>query len=203
MEEWRCVDGYPLYEVSNTGRVRNVRTGKMLNGHDKRGYLVAALYNEGHKLQIGIHRLVAQAFLEPDPLRHFVNHKDGNKSNNNAENLEWVTASENQTHAIRVLGRKMGMSGKSHSENARNKLRDARLGTRLSDETKLRMSESAGKRGESHLSKKVRNVETGEIFDCITSAGEKYGGRRNISLCCNGKRKRSGGYHWEYVDTAD
>ena len=48
------------------------------------------------------HRLVAKAFLAPDPVRSIVNHKDGDKTNNNVSNLEWCTLGENVLHALRA-----------------------------------------------------------------------------------------------------
>lgn len=60
-----------------------------------------------------LHRIVATAFCEnDDPLnKKWVNHKDGNKLNNNATNLEWVTRSENDLHKVRVLGHKPSTKG--------------------------------------------------------------------------------------------
>ena len=203
MELWVSVENFPDYEVSDCGRVRNTQTGKMLKAHEKRGYMAVTLYGHDRKLQTGVHRLVALAFLERDGKRQYVNHIDGDKKNNNLSNLEWVTASENMFHARAVLNRKLGMIGKHHGEGAKEKIRQAHLGTRHSEETKAKMRASAKKLGDSHRSKKVKNKDTGEVFDCIASAGEKYGNRRNISLCCNGKRKTSNGYRWEYIQDTE
>ncbi len=88
MEEvWRNINNY---EVSTTGRVRNPRTGKIVNPRkDKYGYLVVGLYKDGVRKFCKVHRLVAQAFLpNPDGLP-IVNHKDENKENNRVDNLEW------------------------------------------------------------------------------------------------------------------
>lgn len=79
-----------LYEVSDTGLVRNKVSGKILKpSKDKYGYLRVKLYKDGIRKTIRIHRLVAEAFL-PNPLNlPQVNHIDENKSNNNVENLEF------------------------------------------------------------------------------------------------------------------
>lgn len=201
MEVWKDVADFESYEVSSAGRIRNKLTGKVLRNYDRRGYLMAVLYKDKTRYQFGVHRLVATAFLAADEKRTLVNHKDGNRTNNHVDNLEWVTASENQLHAIRILGRKCGMIGKHHTAKSRQRIGAARIGTKLSEETKAKMRVSAKKLGESPHSKRVRNVETGEVFDCVTSAGAKYGNRRNISLCCGGKRRTANGYHWEYVNT--
>jgi hypothetical protein len=113
MEEWRDISGYEgLYQVSNTGRVKSLRNniirklGKFING-----YLFAGLKVNGEQHNKAIHRLVAEEFLPNPDKKREVNHKDGNKQNNNLENLEWVTRQENIAHAflnnlIRIPGDK-------------------------------------------------------------------------------------------------
>lgn len=201
-EEWRKIKGYELYEVSNFGRVRSNQKTEcvILKTSLKRGYCGVTIYNEKGKIQISVHRLVAEAFIPNPENKPQVNHKDGNKQNNTVENLEWVTQSENALHAYRIFCLIFGMTGKHHSEEAKEKVRNAHIGSKHSEETKEKMRESAKKLGNSPHAKRVRNIDTGEIFNCVTEAGAKYGNRRNISLCCSGKRKTCGGYRWEYVD---
>jgi hypothetical protein len=89
------------YEVSNLGRVRNVKTGKYLKGelHSK-GYLRVQLYGEDRKnKRYFVHRLVGLAFIPNPDNKPQVNHKDGNKQNNEVTNLEWATVQENGQHA--------------------------------------------------------------------------------------------------------
>lgn len=202
IEEWKRLEEYENYEVSNLGRVRSNQKQKsvILKQALKRGYFCVALYNEKGKIQIGVHRLVAMAFIPNPENKPQVNHKDGDKSNNNANNLEWVTTSENALHAYRTLNKKFGMTDKHHSEETRNKIALHFKGTKHSEATKEKMRNSAKKLGDSHRARRVKNLDTGEIFDCITEAGAKYGNRRNISLCCLGKRKTCNGYRWKYVD---
>lgn len=102
LEEWRPINGFPNYAVSNRGRVMNLKSGKILkNRSNNHGYVYVKLYKgDGTSKQIKIHRLVAQAFI-PNPLNlPQVNHIDENKTNNNVENLEWCTASQNTRHSI-------------------------------------------------------------------------------------------------------
>ena len=68
------------------------------------GYIVVILYENKMAYHKQVHRLVAEAFIpNPNNLEQ-VNHKDGDKANNNACNLEWVTRYENSIHAVYVLG---------------------------------------------------------------------------------------------------
>lgn len=101
--EWRDTYIYgEQYQVSNTGIVRNKITGQILKPQkDAKGYLRISLSKNNKQVTIKIHRAVAIAFL-PNPLNFpQVNHKDGNKGNNTADNLEWISNYDNMQHAIR------------------------------------------------------------------------------------------------------
>ena len=104
-ELWHhCEAPYTRYEVSNQGRVRNAHTGKLLKPQPfSNGYLFIQLFYKGEKKVMLVHRLVALAFVPGWREGLEVNHKDGNKKNNSAENLEWVTHSENHRHSRDVL----------------------------------------------------------------------------------------------------
>lgn len=110
-EEWQPVIGYEgCYEVSNLGRIRSLksRSGRprqrLLKSHSfNRDYARVLLFRNGSGQTHAVHRLVAKAFLGPVPEGKEVNHKDGMKANNRTQNLEYVTAAENISHA-RHLG---------------------------------------------------------------------------------------------------
>lgn len=108
MEQWRDVDGYELrYQVSNTGKVRNKKSGRVLKTQTtKDGYKRLGLHWCGEIFNASVHRLVALAFVPNPDNKPQVNHINGNPADNRAENLEWVTNSENQIHAHKVLRRK-------------------------------------------------------------------------------------------------
>ena len=104
-EIWhKCEVPYTRYEVSNLGRVRNAHTGLVLRPRKLRnGYLEVVLCYKGLRKYRKIHALVATAFVEGWREGLQVNHKNGIKTDNRAENLEWVTISENRQHASDVL----------------------------------------------------------------------------------------------------
>ena len=102
MEIWKPVKGYEgYYEVSNFGQVRNAKTKQILSPGDNGQRLQVTLSKEGVKKAHGVHRLVAEAFIVNDypDSKTQVNHKDNNRYNNCVDNLEWVSPSENTTHA--------------------------------------------------------------------------------------------------------
>jgi hypothetical protein len=107
-EEWRDIPGFP-YQASSLGRIR--RAGKTSNPDQpektiatrahSRGYVTATLYTAGSiKKQVFVHRMVAAAFIGVDS--RLVNHKNGVKTDNRAENLEYMTPLENTAHAIEM-----------------------------------------------------------------------------------------------------
>lgn len=93
MKEWREIDGFPNYMVSNTGEIPH----KLSNG-----YLGINLYdNDKKSCYLLIHRLVAQAFLPNPNGCRIINHKDENRSNNSVNNLEWCSHKYNLNYGNR------------------------------------------------------------------------------------------------------
>lgn len=121
------------YEISNKGNLKSLakyieNSGNFSGGYHKKvkykryfidgyGYCITKLCLNGKCVNRKVHRLVAEAFI-PNPLHKAqVNHIDGNKENNNVENLEWVSRSENIQHAFRT-----GLMTNDHLKGSRNKL---------------------------------------------------------------------------------
>ncbi len=106
MEVWKQVEDFSDYEVSNLGRVRSYKLGK--NGsvliprktNVKKPYYILNLLNDNGKYKlVRVHRLVAMAFVPICEGMNIVNHRDGNKFNNVATNLEWTDHRGNNQHA--------------------------------------------------------------------------------------------------------
>lgn len=99
-EVWKPIVGFEgIYEVSNYGRIKSLPREKRTKGQilkpylNRYGYHVVSLRKEakGKTYCLKVHRIVAQAFIENPNNYPYINHKDENKTNNNAENLEWCT----------------------------------------------------------------------------------------------------------------
>lgn len=101
--EWKCPEGYDgLYLVSSSGTVYSMRRKKILKPDNVKGYLQVTLQKGGKKDRRKVHRLVAEAFIPNPKNLPCVNHKDENKQNNKAENLEWCTVSYNNAFGSRT-----------------------------------------------------------------------------------------------------
>jgi len=133
MENWKDIEGYEGYLISNLGNVKSlekiVRCGRgngktikkekiLKKGINSGGYELVVLTRREGKKNFSVHRLVSQTFIPNHENKKEVNHKDGNKLNNNVENLEWCTSSENQIHAFKtglqkILSKKVNQFDKS------------------------------------------------------------------------------------------
>ena len=99
-EKWKIIEGFPKYLISNKGRIKILSTleDKKVFVKDD-GYIATTLGN-GKQNYRYVHRLVADAFVNNKHEKPQVNHINGVKGDNRAENLEWVTPAENIRHAI-------------------------------------------------------------------------------------------------------
>ena len=117
--EWKTVEvlgEFTRYEISNDGLVRNRITRTILSPRfNQQGYLDVNLYTSVGQTKQKIHRLVAKAFIPNPENKLQVNHLDGDKTNNNVENLEWATNQENIVHAVET-----GLNKTYGTHNANN-----------------------------------------------------------------------------------
>lgn len=192
MEQWKNIQGFSNYQVSNLGRVKSLSRIRAWKHHGKSGtftikerilqpivrsygkhlsYAQYGLVQDGAlKVFLG-HRLVALAFIDNPLNKPQVNHIDGNGLNNIVSNLEWVTGRENTLHARDVLGREMGVRGK-FGEDA-NK---SRAVIQLDANGKF-----------------IRRW--GSAMDAVREFGFDSG---SITRVAQGKSKHHKGYGWQY-----
>lgn len=185
-EEWKPIAGYEgRYSVSSDGRIRSEKTGKiMATGLTKAsgGYANVKLLDGSGQKTFTVHRLVADAFVindEPDK-KVEVDHVNGNRMDNRAENLNWVTRSENQRRAVR-----MGLL--DDAARKQSELMSSGLASRISTDAHLR--------GVYDFQKKRVKRSDGTIFNSIAEAARNTGLRvQSISDVLNGRSKTAGGY---------
>lgn len=127
---WKDIKGYQgLYQVSNKGRIKTtanhcVWNRQIIRKPKIRKYAEIPLKINGKSKWFMVHRLVAQAFIPNPQNKPQINHKDGNKLNNNVDNLQWCTPSENQIHKLYVLGYYNSDTFHNQYEKTSNKLKD-------------------------------------------------------------------------------
>lgn len=177
-EVWKPIEGYEgLYEVSNLGRVaslnyrRSKRRGILGGGKSAAGYPVVMVVKDGVQKLVYVHRLVAEAFIENPENKPQVNHKDGNKSNNRIDNLEWATGKENMAHAVRtgLADCESGLSAAIKKTSRKVALLDAN-----------------------------GNVE--KIYPSLSKAAREHKiGHTTIQKCADGLVQTAGGRRWQFV----
>lgn len=169
IEEWKLVEDYDNYEVSNLGQVRNKKTGRILKPSCKGGYLVVGLCSNGIGKTLSVHRIVAKAFIvNPDNKPH-INHIDKNRSNNNVTNLQWCSSAENNAHKCLTLKQ-------TTNQNLKIWRVDIISGNKL----------------------ELYNSINDAAFWCVENGYSQsvYTARGNISYAVNGKYKSSCGFRW-------
>lgn len=190
-EKWKDIINYEgYYQISNFGNIRSldrkirfnkgysIKKGKMLNPIlNKKGYYKVSLSKNQKEKRFFIHRLVAIHFIENPLSKEQVNHKDGNKKNNRADNLEWCTNLENQRHAI-----KNGLI-----DNEQRIQQAINMGI-------INRKPVAQYTKEGNLIKEYVSIKEASILTGINS--------RNICNCLSPnqpKNKSAGGYIWKYI----
>lgn len=200
IEDWRTIEDYPNYMVSNLGNVKSTITGKLLkpivgNG----GYLQVNLYENGNRKTHKIHKLVSYAFQDICGL-YFdgceCDHLDTNKNNNIAENLRNVTPLENHNNPLTKL----------HISNSRIGKPSWGLGLKYTQEHRDNISKAL--KGKCPLSTNPNSKAIVQFdldmnlikkWDCLQDAVNELGiPQPIISKSLTNRRKTGGGFIWKY-----
>lgn len=228
MEEiWRDIKEFEgSYQVSNSGRIKSLDRcvfdstkyrkqfikGKILNICDNgNGYKQVHLLKNGKRYVKLVHRLVAEHFLETYSKELDVNHKDFNKANNNISNLEMVTRKENINYSFKNKRHNTTFYDAKKQRKFINKIIELnKAGMTKTDICKKYKCQSKtlnkyipnlkkwGTTGRSPSGRKIKCLDTGEIFKSIQDANKTYE-VTTIGDCCRGRQKTAAGYKWQYV----
>ena len=111
-EQYKIINGFSNYEISNFGNVRNIKTGLILKQSNIKGYKKINLVNDnGEGITHRVHRLIAEYFIPNPNNKPIIDHIDNNKSNNNVNNLRWVTLQENSSNRSLNINNTSGTKG--------------------------------------------------------------------------------------------
>lgn len=180
MEIWKDVINYEgLYKISNYGRVISCKKNeKLLKPLNCNGYLKVVLCKNGKVKNELLHRLVAQHYIQNPNNYNEVNHKDENKTNNNADNLEWCSHKYNINYGTGNLRR--ALKEKTSKEKVPKKIKHY-IGNKNS--------------------KKIIQYDLQGNFirewESISSASKELN-LKKIWEVCNKKRNKCGNYIWRY-----
>lgn len=179
MEKWEKIKGFTNYSISNTGKVKNDKTNKILKPRLKNtGYIEYALYKHKKVFYVLAHRLVAIHFI-PNPYKfEMINHKDENKHNNFEGNLEWCNRAYNVNYGTATQRRIKNTDFKKRNQNI-----NFITGT---------------KKGRKILQYDLKNNFIKEYSTIKEAATQNQLFSANIWACAKGKNKTSGGYIWKY-----
>lgn len=162
------------------GRVKSLKYNKerILKFRNCQGYDRCLLTKDKLGKNIFVHRIVAKAFI-PNPNNYLIiNHIDGNRRNNNVNNLEWCNQSYNVKHAFKIGTKKPSMLGKKYSNNPNSK----------------------------KIIQYDKNDIYIKMWSSIQEASDELNiSNVSISYCCNNKkyRKTAGGYKWKFYKGDD
>lgn len=164
---------FPYYEIGSEGSIicinRHNGKKKKMKQYDQRGYRYVFLFYDGKRFKKTTHRLVAQHFIPNPENKPQINHKNGVRSDNRVENLEWATSKENIRHSFDCNGRKM-------SEYQKMKIGDSGRGSK---NHKTTLTESIVREILIMLSKKVKRKEICKTFHASKSVVAHIAQRRS------------------------
>lgn len=195
-EHWVPIIGYVgIYEVSDKGRVKSLERTDRMGKHwceriltpclNKYGYKRLSLCKDNKHVDRCVHRLVAEAFIPNPHNKSQVNHKDGDKLNNDVSNLEWVTQKENSRHAW-----KLGLSKISDYNRKQSSLLNSGNGN------------PSWRGGVSMFTKDdvlIMNFDTLSDAANWVATQRKKAYASQICECCNGRYETTYGYKWKYT----
>ena len=227
IEEWKVIEDFPNYQVSNHGRIKSNMTGKILSGNAQK-YVMYGLrkeYGGSQCTRLG-HRLVAQEFVKGYELNFQVNHIDENKLNNYYKNLEWVSVSDNLNFGEHNTKISVSMGSEVRCIETGDVYRSTVYASKITgiESVSIRACCSGSRKTAGGLhwewvtrdrnsissykqfavekyGKQVKCVENNKIYKSLSEASRDVcGDRSHIAECCNGKRNKCCGFHWEWVE---
>jgi hypothetical protein len=175
-EEWRDIPEYEgFYQASNYGRIKSLsryvvsgKSRRFIEGRirkqrkDLKGYLSLSLHKNKKEKSFKVHRIVLTVFDRPPKEGEEGNHKDGNKSNNYLENIEWVTHKQNCEHRDNILGKHQRGENNNQAELTEEQIKGIGI---LLKEGKLLQKEIAEKFNVSGMN--IGRIKTGKLWSHV------------------------------------
>lgn len=189
-----------IVTVEDNGRIydKPIKGRQMKQTTHSKGYKTVALTKDGKTTTQYVHRIVAEAFIPNPNNLSMVNHKDEDKTNNFADNLEWCTCEYNINYGTAIERSSQKKRGIKHTEEHKKKIADSVKDYYTTHDSPIKGKPSPNRKAVISIDENGDELFYDSVDDAVKAIGVHDS--RNILAVCRGDRKTAYGRRWRYAD---